>query len=629
VLTALLSSGAAMAVAVGLLVATPSAQAGSSLLCSGYAACKRAGYDHFGYETKQSTSYWRMYTGTNCTNYVAYRLVTTNGMPNTRPKSGVGNARDWGTTMASITDQTPTVGSVAWWGRTGNHVAYVEKVASPTEIVVSESNWGRSFDHRRITKSGSGWPDGFIHFKDPKPVAPAFTSTPRPDFTGDATVGSTLAASTPAWKPGATFSYQWYADGKVVPGATSTSYRLDADDLGTTLRVIVTGTKAGYPTKRLASVRVTDPVAPGAFTTTSRPTFSGTEAVGSVLTATTPAWSPAATIAYQWYADGEPVAGATSPTFELTPAQLGTTVRVVATATRPGYTPRSLASERTTKPVVRGTFAQAPRPVVTGEEHVGAVLTATTPRWSPDAELAHQWYADGSPIPGATGPTYTLAPSDLGRRVRVVVTGTRDGFTTRSLASERLTGPVARGTFDASPRPTFSGDERVGSVLTASTAPWSPDATLTYQWYANGKPVAGATRPTFTLGAAQRGATVRVVVTGSRDGFATRRLASERLTGPVATGRFTTVARPTFTGTARVGSVLTASTPAWSPAARFSYQWYADGKAVKGATGPSHRLSAAERGATVRVVVTGTRSGFTSRSLASVRVSGPVAAAPR
>jgi hypothetical protein len=89
------------------------------------------------------------------------------------------------------------------------------------------------------------------------------------------------------------------------------------------------------------------------------------------------------------------------------------------------------------------------------------------------------------------------------------------------------------------------------------------------------------------------------------------------------------VARPTFTGTARVGSVLTASTPAWSPVARFSYQWYADGRAVKGATGPSHRLSAAERGATVRVVVTGTRTGFTSRSLASVRVTAPVAAAPR
>ncbi len=51
-----------------------------------------------------------MYTGTNCTNYVAYRLVTTNGMPNVRPKSGVGNAEDWGFAMASITNSTPTAG---------------------------------------------------------------------------------------------------------------------------------------------------------------------------------------------------------------------------------------------------------------------------------------------------------------------------------------------------------------------------------------------------------------------------------------------------------------------------------------------------------------------------------------
>lgn len=612
-----------------MLVATPAAQAGSSLLCSGYSACKRAGYDHFGYETKQGTSYWRMYTGTNCTNYVAYRLVTTNGMPNVRPKAGVGNARDWGTAMASVTDQTPTVGSVAWWGRTGNHVAYVEKVASPTEIIVSESNWGRSFDHRRITRSGSGWPDGFIHFKDPEPVAPAFTSTPRPTFSGDATVGATLTASTPAWKPGATFSYQWYADGDVVPGATSPAYRLEADDLGSALRVVVTGTKAGYPTKRLASTRVTEPVGPGSFSTTARPTFAGSAAVGSVLTATTSAWSPAATVAYQWYADGEPIAGATSASFELTPAQLGATVRVVVTGSRPGYTPRSLASEATSAPVVRGTFAQAPRAVVTGEERVGSVLTATTPPWSPEADLAHQWYADGRPIDGATAPNYTLSPADLGRHVRVVVTGTRDGFTARSLASTRITGPVGRGSFTTAPRPTFTGEARVGSVLTASTLAWSPEATLTYQWYADGKPVAGATRPTLTLGAAQRGTAVRVVVTGTRDGFTTRRLASERLTEPVAAGRFTTAPRPTFTGTARVGSVLTATTPAWSPAARLTYRWYADGRAIKGATSATHRLTTAERGRTVRVVVTGTRAGFTSRSLASVRVTGPVAAAPR
>ena len=47
---------------------------------------------------------------------------------------------EWGKYMARITDQVPNVGAVAWWGRYSNgsgsagHVAYVEKVVSPTEI---------------------------------------------------------------------------------------------------------------------------------------------------------------------------------------------------------------------------------------------------------------------------------------------------------------------------------------------------------------------------------------------------------------------------------------------------------------------------------------------------------------
>ncbi|MDX6231764.1 MAG: hypothetical protein QOH68_732, partial [Nocardioidaceae bacterium] len=50
------------------------------MLCTGYSSCSDKGYSSYGYSTQKSKSYWRMYTGTNCTNYVAYRLVTTNGM---------------------------------------------------------------------------------------------------------------------------------------------------------------------------------------------------------------------------------------------------------------------------------------------------------------------------------------------------------------------------------------------------------------------------------------------------------------------------------------------------------------------------------------------------------------------
>ena len=46
-------------------------------------------------------------------------------------------------------------------------MAYVERVISTTEIVISEDSWGGDFAWRRIVKGSGSWPSGgFIHFKD-------------------------------------------------------------------------------------------------------------------------------------------------------------------------------------------------------------------------------------------------------------------------------------------------------------------------------------------------------------------------------------------------------------------------------------------------------------------------------
>jgi surface antigen len=166
-----------------------------------------------------------MYAGHNCTNYVAYRLIQS-GMPDVRPWEGSGNASNWGTAMAAITDQVPTVGSIAWYkpnvtpaGSSG-HVAYVEQVISETEIIVSEDYWGGDFYWRRITKTGGGWPSGFIHFND-RVVQP----TSPPTIAGSPMVGAPLEVAAGAWTPAPTsITYRWLADGAEIPGATGPSY---------------------------------------------------------------------------------------------------------------------------------------------------------------------------------------------------------------------------------------------------------------------------------------------------------------------------------------------------------------------------------------------------------------------
>jgi surface antigen len=149
-------------------VAAPARSAEWIVLCTGYDSCAAAGYSHSGYKENASTSWWNQYTGHNCTNYAAYRLVR-NGMSRTKPASLSGNASNWGPSFTTQTNSSPAVGSIAWWdtsySSTG-HLAYVEKVISASEILVSEDNWGGDFRWRRVTLAGGRWPKGFIHLKD-------------------------------------------------------------------------------------------------------------------------------------------------------------------------------------------------------------------------------------------------------------------------------------------------------------------------------------------------------------------------------------------------------------------------------------------------------------------------------
>ncbi len=83
-------------------------------------------------------------------------------------------------------------------------------------------------------------------------------------------------------------------------------------------------------------------------------------------------------------------------------------------------------------------------------------------------------------------------------------------------------------------------------------------------------------------------------------------------------------ATPKITGSAKVGKTLKVNKGSWTSGTKFTYQWFAGGKAIKGATKSSLKLTKSMKGKTIKVTVTGKKSGYgtvakTSKSTKSVK----------
>ncbi|CAB4710093.1 MAG: CHAP domain-containing protein [Actinobacteria bacterium] len=437
----------------------PTASATSTYLCSGYTSCADAGYSHFGYRTEGSQMWWRMYSGHNCTNYVAYRMVQ-NGMSSERPWSGNGNAENWGLAMADITDRTPMVGAVAWWkanvpgAGSNGHVAYVEKVVSRTEIIISEDSWSGDFHWRRIEKDGGSWPSGFIHFADR-----AVELEDPPVITGNVAVGEALTATTGDWSPAGSYDFQWYAAGQPIAGATERTFVPSPAQRKMRLSVGVAAQRRGYLPGEATSPR-TAKVALGTLAISDRPVLSGLARVDETLSVAGGGWSPEPdSTRIQWYADGEPIEGATESSLHLRQGQIRQRITATITASREGYRDSVLTSEAS-EPVQAGRFEITEPFTVAGRLRVGRVLTVTPGSYEPrDADVAYTWLRNGAEIDGAHAATYQLTPQDVGKSITVRADLTRAGYRDESVLM------TTEGRVTTKPELTVQADGKAGKVV--------------------------------------------------------------------------------------------------------------------------------------------------------------------
>ena len=338
------------------------------------------------------------------------------------------------------------------------------------------------------------------------------------------------------------------ADGSfVVTGLTSGRYGLRVGDLynrgngcGTTefytrpdgdLSTTATGLIAVSATPG-QDVALAHPLVYGTpdITSSTPPAVPGAApVVGTPVTASAGTWNPTdVNLSYQWRANGSPLAGATAASYTPVAADLGKSLSVVVTATKPGYG-AAMSTSNGTAPVTQASggpvITNAAVPGVSGVARVGQELSAYAGSWStasgaPTTSL--QWLRDGVAVPGATATTYRLRVADLGARISVRVTATKDGYPAAQRTSGQ-TNPVAPGTFTVTDAPRVLGMLKVGRALRAVAPTCDPTATsVRLQWLRNGVAIKGAAakRARYVLTRADRGKRISVRVTLLRPGYA-------------------------------------------------------------------------------------------------------------
>ena len=353
-------------------------------------------------------------------------------------------------------------------------------------------------------------------------------------------------------------TYQWYSNGTIISGATSSTYTAT-----TAANYTVKYINGAASSTLSTATTVTVNALPSATITPSGATTL-TQGSSVTLNAVT-----GANLSYQWNLNGTAISGATSSSYVVTSSVVATlnyTVTVTNTVTgcpNTTSTPTVVTYGTIGTPSINNgasptTFCQG-----------GSVtLTAT----SIVAGYTYQWYNNGTAIAGATAATYAASVSGS-----FSFTQTNGGVTSSfSNAISVTVNTPATATATAGGSTTFYQGSNVSLSVNTS-------AGFTYQWYNNGTVISGATAATYTA-TTTANYTVKITNTNGCISNASNAIAVTVNTIPTPT---VSAGGPT---TFCAGANVVLSTTVM---AGMTYQWYSNGTIISGATSSTYTATTA------------------------------------
>jgi hypothetical protein len=469
------------------------------------------------------------------------------------------------------------------------------------------------------------------------------TNTWAPSISGTPQNGHTLTANAGSWLGEAAieYSYQWQSCDQYgaacedITGATSSSYALEAGNVGKTLRVRVSASETSGTVAQTSPA--TQPIAAESTPVSeASPGITGTGMVGYTLSVSDGAWSAAGALAYtyEWKRCDEAgescttISGTTSDTHTLTESDSGHTVRALVTATHEGAS--TTAASSATAVISPTTLVNVSAPSITGTYELDRALSADQGIWTGAGAIAYTYAWERcnehgescGTIAGATDSSYTPSESDVGHTVKVKVTGsgTAGTDTVTSAATPTIVStPIPPEDLFA---PSIEGDLTAGDTVTAEPGTWLSTETISYsyQWQTCTEEgectnITGATSATYKLIEGDVGLAMRVMVT-AKNSLGTVSAESEQSEIAGAAGPPANTVRPAINGTAKQGERLVVGNGTWSGSRplTYYYRWERCNTAgescvsVESATKPSYTVASADAGSTLRVKVTAKNS---------------------
>ena len=220
-------------------------------------------------------------------------------------------------------------------------------------------------------------------------------------------------------------------------------------------------------------------------------------------------------------------------------------------------------------------------PVATGQFVEGGLITMTDGVWSSSpTSFDRAWLRAGTPIPGATYPSYTLQTADIGQLIAPrVIANNSAGSSSPSVGNANLVSaatPLTPGTV------TITGTPQVGNTLTVDPGIWggAPSPSWNCQVYKDGVAV-GSPGSALTFVPTVAGS-YTVLLTGTNiKGSATASMSAAVTVAALPVP--TLSSSVTLTGSAVQGSTLTGNVGAWtgSPSS-YTIAFLRDGVAISG-----------------------------------------------